>query len=110
MDRAKLKDENCTAQAARLRESEIQELLGQFPDWSIEGPMVFRKYQFDDFRSAFSFVQAIAECAEEQQHHPEIRCCWGWAELRLSTHDAEGLTLNDFIIAARADELLVSRT
>ena len=65
--------------------------------------MIFRRYVFRDFASAFGFVSTIAGIAEEQQHHPDLRFGWGYVEVDLQTHAIVGLHRNDFIVAARIE-------
>jgi 4a-hydroxytetrahydrobiopterin dehydratase len=60
-------------------------------------------FGFDDFRGALDFTNRVGEIAEEQNHHPEITLTWGRATLRIWTHTVDGLTENDFILAARID-------
>jgi pterin-4a-carbinolamine dehydratase len=64
-----------------------------------------REFSFPDFRDAFGLVARVALLAESEGHHPEIELGWGRAAFSLTTHAAGGLTRNDFIMAARIDEL-----
>jgi 4a-hydroxytetrahydrobiopterin dehydratase len=62
-------------------------------------------FQFKDFPAAVKFVNAVAELAEEAQHHPDIDIRWNKVTLALTTHDAGGLTEKDFLLAKKSDEL-----
>ena len=64
-----------------------------------------KHYQFPDFKQALAFVNRVGEIAEKQNHHPDIYFTWGQARIQLSTHSIKGLSENDFILAARIDEL-----
>ena len=65
-------------------------------------PRLRDKYQ-KDFREAFSFLTSVALLAEAEGHHPDMFCSWSRVDLFFWTHTAEGLTRNDFIMAAKID-------
>jgi 4a-hydroxytetrahydrobiopterin dehydratase len=75
-------------------------------EWSREGDEIVREWTFPDFATAMSFVNRVAEAAEEANHHPDI-LVHGWNKVRLSltNHSAGGLTEPDFKMAAQFDEL-----
>jgi 4a-hydroxytetrahydrobiopterin dehydratase len=62
-----------------------------------------REFRFRDFRQAMDFVNSIAAIANEQDHHPDIFISYNKVQLTLSTHKIGGLSLNDFIMAAKID-------
>lgn len=64
-----------------------------------------REFRFKDFGKAMEFVNEVAEVAEEQDHHPDICVFYNKVNLTLSTHKIGGLSRNDFILAAKIDEL-----
>jgi pterin-4a-carbinolamine dehydratase len=64
-----------------------------------------REFAFPNFRDAFGFVARVALLAESEGHHPDIELGWGRAAFSLTTNAADGLTRNDFIMAARIDRL-----
>ena len=68
--------------------------------WSIDGNVATKKWKFTNFVQSHAFVNAVAEFAEAQDHHPDIRYGWGYAHLQLTTHDAGGLTEKDAKLAA----------
>lgn len=88
-----------------LDDVEIEELAPDLPEaWDVEdGHHLVGDYDFDDFESALAFVNRVSALAEELNHHPDICFGWGYAEITLWTHSVDGLTLNDFIFASRAD-------
>jgi len=61
-------------------------------------------YKFKNFKRALQFTNIIGEIAERENHHPDIYLSWGKVELTVWTHAAGGLTENDFILAAKADQ------
>jgi 4a-hydroxytetrahydrobiopterin dehydratase len=69
-------------------------------------PKLQKRYAFDTFAAALVFVNQVSAVAEEHGHHPEITFTWGAATVRWWSHASGGLTLNDFIMAAKTDVLL----
>ena len=83
------------------------EIADRLPDeWDREGDEIVRVYEFDDYLGASGFLAAAAGVAEDAWHHPEITITWGEVEVRLTTHDAGGITDNDTDLAARFNDLL----
>ncbi|MDP9455701.1 MAG: 4a-hydroxytetrahydrobiopterin dehydratase [Actinomycetota bacterium] len=96
----------CNAETPTLREDEISALAVQVPEWEVVGGHhLGRRYSFRNFREALRFVNRVGELAEEQGHHPEIGFGWGYANLRVWTHAIDGLSENDFVLAAKVDAL-----
>ena len=96
----------CTAQTPTLRGTEVSRLAKQVPGWEVvEGHHLVRRYGFRNFREALLFVNRAGEIAEEQGHHPNISFGWGYAEVRVWTHAIDGLSENDFVLAAKVDAL-----
>jgi 4a-hydroxytetrahydrobiopterin dehydratase len=89
----------------KMAPTQIVISLGSLPDWSRNGEVISRTYQFKDFPAAVKFVNAIAEAAEQAWHHPDIDIRWNKVTLALTTHSAGGLTEKDFAFAKKADEL-----
>jgi 4a-hydroxytetrahydrobiopterin dehydratase len=106
MELAKQKCEPPKEGMPPLREEEARELLGQVPGWKLKDKAIEREFEFKGFREAIGFVNRVAEVAEQEQHHPDI--CVSYAEVRLdlSTHKIGGLSRNDFIMAAKVNELV----
>ncbi len=75
--------------------------------WEIvDGHHLVREVRRKDFREALRLANAIGEIAESQKHHPDLLVSWGRLTVTLFTHAIDGLHENDFIMAARIDELL----
>lgn len=87
--------------------AESSAALRELPGWSLaEGAArLTRRYRFADFRAAMRFVAVLADLANAEDHHPEFTVRWNEVEVTSWTHDAAGLTDNDFILAARLDAL-----
>lgn len=90
---------------SKLDETKIQSMLAALPNWQRNGDVVTRTFQFKDFPEAMKFVNAVAEIAEREWHHPDIDIRWNKVTLALTTHDAGGLTEKDFALARQCDLL-----
>lgn len=90
---------------ARLSEDEIQRRLAELEGWTLEGGALVRRWVWKDFGEAFGFLARVALLAERADHHPEIHNVWSRVELRLTTHDAGGLTGLDFALAGAINEV-----
>jgi 4a-hydroxytetrahydrobiopterin dehydratase len=96
--------------ATLLTQNEITTALAALPDWHLaaDGKAITRRYQFDGFRTAFGFMTEVAIQAEKLDHHPEWSNVYRTVEVRLTTHDAGGLTALDLELA-RHMEAIASR-
>ena len=88
-----------------LSSAEIKQELKRVPEWDHEKKQIERTFEFDDFTQAIDFVNAVAEIAEEEEHHPDIDLRYNKVRLVLSTHSKGGLTARDFDVAERIDTL-----
>jgi 4a-hydroxytetrahydrobiopterin dehydratase len=99
----------CRADAPRVTEAEIAELMPQIPGWRIEEregiPRLERTFAFPDFAQAQAFTNRVGELAEEEGHHPAILTEWGKVTVSWWTHKIRGLHRNDFVMAAKTDRL-----
>jgi 4a-hydroxytetrahydrobiopterin dehydratase len=87
----------------------VQRYLAMVPAWQVvdDGKTLRRTQRFEDFMAAVDFVNKVAQLAEEEQHHPDIRIySYRFVDLDFSTHSIGGLSDNDFIMAAKANRLL----
>ncbi|MFX1496999.1 MAG: 4a-hydroxytetrahydrobiopterin dehydratase [Promethearchaeota archaeon] len=85
-----------------------KEYINQVKGWSLikEGiHRINREFSFEDFKEAMKFVNQVAELAEDEGHHPDIFIYYNQVILELHTHAIKGLHLNDFILAAKINEL-----
>lgn len=105
--------EACRADAPRLSEAEIHELMNQVPQWEVveeDGIARLRRlFKFADWASAMSFVEQVSALAEREDHHPAIGLEWGQVVVWWWTHKIRGLHRNDFISAAHTDTLYADR-
>ena len=97
----------CRGGVPPLSAEEAEGLRANVPDWALcdGGRRIERRFRFKTFAAAFAFVADVAAIAEAQNHHPDIAFGWGYATLSLHTHVIKGLHRNDFILAAKIDQL-----
>ncbi len=87
----------------RLDDDAIKSRLQELEGWERYDDTIKRSLSFDSFLDAISFINRIADAAEEADHHPEIFNVYDRVELTLTTHDADGLTQKDFDLAMQID-------
>ena len=104
------KCEACNAKAPLATREEIATLKGQIPEWNIVETggvqQLKRLFLFKNFRQALTFTNKVGELAEREGHHPLLTTEWGKVEVRWWSHIIGGLHVNDFITAAKTDELV----
>lgn len=102
--------EACRADAPKVSDEELAQLIKQIPDWvpvvRDDVMMLEREYKFKNFKLALAFANQVAELAEAEFHHPSILLEWGKVTITWWTHAIHGLHKNDFICAAKTDELM----
>lgn len=106
---ASMQCEACRRGAPTVSAEERAQLLPQIPDWRVaerDGvERLERVFSFSDFASALAFTNRVGEVAEAAGHHPALLTEWGRVTVSWWTHKIRGLHRNDFILAARTDEL-----
>ena len=96
----------CRGGIPPLDRAEAETYLKEVPGWDlIEATRIQRKFKFKNFVEALSFVDRIGELAEQEGHHPDISFGWGYCTVTLYTHKIKGLHENDFIMAAKINDL-----
>ncbi len=101
-----LLNEMCQSDVEALPPAEITELAGEVPAWSRKNGAIEREFKFEDFDEAMDFVDDVADLAAEEEHHPDIFISYNLVRLTLSTHKVGGLSRNDFILAAKIDQMV----
>ena len=100
----------CRADAPTVTDAEVAELHPQVPDWELvqeDGIKRLRRvFRFDDFAQALAFTNAVGEIAEHEGHHPALLTEWGRTTVTWWTHKIKGVHRNDFVMAAKTDQLL----
>ena len=108
-----LKDKKCTPCEGGIIPfdiSEIHKYQKKVDGWDIlkdEKEIFFltKKFSFKNFIDSQKFINNVGEISENEGHHPDILFGWGYAEIKITTHAIEGLSKNDFILAAKIDQL-----
>lgn len=97
----------CEGGIPPLNESEIAEYLKEVSDaWRVhENKKIFREFAFVNYSHTMDFVNRVASIAEEEGHHPVMHVFYGKVEVELWTHAIDGLSENDFILAAKIDRI-----
>ena len=94
-----------------LSDEEIQQYLALVEGWKVienEGEKgIGKRFEFKDFAGPLEFAAQVGKLAEEENHHPAFFFAWGRAILSWRTHTVKGLSLNDFIMAAKTDEVYI---
>ena len=90
--------------------SEIHKYQKKIDSWDVlkNKKKIFflnKKFIFKNFFNSQKFVNKVGEISEEEGHHPDIKFGWGYAEIQITTHAIEGLSENDFILAAKIDQI-----
>ena len=90
----------------KLTEAQIQERLKDLPDWEYEDNAIHTSLEFENFKEVFSTMTRIAFEAESRNHHPDWHNVYNELNITLSTHDAGGVTENDFDLAFAIEDIL----
>ncbi len=104
---SKKKCEPCSGNTGKLNFTEIADYLSELNEWSVNDnqDMIFKKFKFKSFKLALSFTNKIGDIAEFEGHHPDISLGWGYCLVMMHTHAIKGLSINDFILAAKIDKI-----
>lgn len=89
-----------------LEKEDLEDALKRTPEWEIDKNSIRRVMEFEEFMEAIDFVNDVAEIAEEAQHHPDISIRYTKVTVKLTTHEAGGVTTADIEMAQRIDNLV----
>lgn len=97
----------CKGGVPPLKGDELHALYAELgADWQlVEEHHLEKEYKFDGYPPAVAFTNAVADLAEEQNHHPDILLRWGKVKVTIWTHKIDGLTESDFVFAAKVEEV-----
>ncbi len=90
--------------------SEIHKYQKKVDGWDIKKDdknayFLEKSFKFKNFEKSQNFVNQVGKISEEEGHHPDINYGWGYAKINISTHAISGLSENDFILAAKIDQI-----
>jgi 4a-hydroxytetrahydrobiopterin dehydratase len=99
----------CEGDVPPLDLSEIHKYQKKVDGWDVkqnENQIFFleKSFKFKNFLNSQIFVNKVGEISENENHHPDILYGWGYAKIKITTHAIEGLSENDFILAAKIDQ------
>lgn len=111
MSHSQLASQHCIPRKGKehaLDTSRVAELLASLPGWqrTDDGKAIVKDFKFPDFHRTLGFINAVGFMANQEDHHPDLEAGYGHCQVLWSTHDVGGLSLNDFICAARVEALL----
>jgi 4a-hydroxytetrahydrobiopterin dehydratase len=100
----------CEGGVSSLDLSEIHKYQKKVDGWDLkknEGQIYFleKNFKFKNFNNSQKFINKVGEISEKENHHPDILFGWGYAKITITTHAIEGLSENDFILAAKIDQI-----
>lgn len=101
--------ESCEGIGTALNPTQIQKLLPQIdPSWEVseDHKEIMHAFTFDNFYETMAFVNALAFMAHQENHHPDMELGYNYCNVRYTTHALGGLSLNDFICAAKIDLMI----
>ena len=101
----------CEGGVAKFDISEIHKYQKKVDGWSIienQKKIYFleKKFIFRNFLQSQNFINEVGKISEDEGHHPDITFGWGYAKINITTHAIEGLSENDFILAAKIDQII----
>ena len=97
----------CSGNTSKFDEKQIIDYLSELNNWSVnnEQKMIYKKFKFKTFKQALNFTNKVGKLADIEGHHPDVSLGWGYSLIMLHTHAIKGLSINDFIMAAKIDIL-----
>ena len=97
----------CSGNTPKFDEKQISDNLSKLDNWSVndEQKMIYKKFNFKTFKQALNFTNKVGELADIEGHHPDVSLGWGYSLIMLHTHAIKGLSTNDFIMAAKIDDI-----
>ena len=99
----------CRRDSPRVSEADLRDLKSQIPGWTLlerdDIQRLERVFLFSNFAEALKFTNRVGALSEEEGHHPAILTEWGRVTVTLWTHKIRGLHRNDFVMAAKLDDM-----
>jgi 4a-hydroxytetrahydrobiopterin dehydratase len=91
-----------------MADIDVQVHLAALPAWARQGDAIERRCTFADYHRTMAFVNAVAWIAHVEDHHPDLAVSYGACTVRFNTHSVGGISINDFICAAKVDALFAT--
>jgi len=99
------KCEPCSIGTPKMEQTEIDKNLKEVPGWQQVENKIQKNYTFKDFVHLMEFTNKMADVAEQEGHHPDFHVSYNKLNVMIYTHKIDGLSINDFILAAKIDKL-----
>ena len=100
------REQKCQARASAMSDQAVRDHLAQMSSWRMAGNAIEKSFAFKGWLETVAFVDALAWMCHVEDHHPELNVRFDHCVVRFSTHSAGGISMNDFICAAKADALV----
>ena len=102
----------CSGEIPAFTEEQINEFKTKVENWNImkndKGHFYLSKdFKFKNFEKSLNFINKVSQIAEDENHHPDLKFGWGYANIIIMTHAINGLAESDFVLAAKIDEISV---
>ncbi len=102
----------CSGDIPPFTEEQIKNFLTKVKDWKCkkndQGHFYLSKdFKFENFEKSLNFINQVSQIAEDENHHPDLKFGWGYANIIISTHAINGLAESDFVLAAKIDDVSV---
>ena len=91
---------------AAMSAADVERHLASASGWALEGGAIQKRFDFADYHRTIAFVNALAWVAHVEDHHPDLQVGYNRCTVRFNTHSVGGISINDFICAAKVDALL----
>ena len=109
-DLSQKKCKPCEGGISALDISEIHKYQKKIDGWEVKPNekkiyILEKKFKFKNFLNSQKFINEVSKISENEGHHPDILFGWGYAKIKITTHAIEGLSENDFILAAKIDQI-----
>ena len=100
----------CEGGAGALTRSQAESYLSSLQGWALrgDGKAIGKEYKFKNFKEVITFFNQIAQVSEQENHHPDLKIGYNRVGVELSTHALNGLSENDFILAAKFDHCRIA--
>ena len=95
---------------AAMTPVQVQAQLAALPEWTQADGAIGREFRFADYFETIAFVNALAFMVHREDHHPDLQVGYNRCGVRFNTHSVSGISLNDFICAAKADAIFEQRS
>ncbi len=96
----------CEGKTKPLNMVMIKGYLSQIAGWEYDGKEISKTFPFQNFHETMAFVNKVAELSHREDHHPDLEVSYKACKVKYHTHAINGMSTNDFICAAKVDEML----